>query len=75
MDRDLPRRTSQIRKMHISSVCLDLPPDLAAAINLVAVKAGLEPSALIVDVLRDFFGSTIDSAGTLAVQSSEDKAA
>jgi hypothetical protein len=66
LDRDHPRRTSQMRKAVIRSLYLDLPSDLAGAISLVAIKTGIEPSALIIDILRDVFGHTVESAGGIA---------
>lgn len=50
-------RRRQTRAVKLTAIRLDLPPDLAAAINLLAVKTRLPADQLIIDMLRDGLGS------------------
>lgn len=65
------RRSSQTRRVAVHALYVDLPSDLAIPIKLAALKAGVTPEALIVDVLRDVFEPLLPSQGILNLLVSE----
>jgi hypothetical protein len=56
-------RTTPVRRVH-----LDLPPEIARAIEITAAQAGLSPSNLMTDILLDIFEPVFAGIGELAMR-------